>query len=370
MSAAIRRHAAASLLGALLLAGAAARASAQGGYLVQGVADAELWKTDSASSLLARNGGRPAALGRLTVWGAVEPLRNLILFADLYGEAGPARHEPGSEVYVNQLGVRYTPSDAFTIEAGKVRHVVGLFATRRLSVRNPLIGAPDGYSEVYPVGVVASGTVGRVDYRAGMLSLPLTREDYVPESGADYRPALGLGFTPVMGVRLGVTASAGSYLNPEIPSASLAGREWCDYDQRIVAAELQLSHGYFEGNAEAARSSYDVPGTEPVDGWSGYVEGKLTLSPRVYLAARVQRNDYPYIAERGDGGWIAVRSAFTEAEIAGGYRFGPSTLGKLALRRDRWTPSPNPGAPQANGYALVTQLSQAFDVVELLRRRP
>ena len=47
-------------------------AKAQGAILVQGIADAELWKTDSAFILLTRNGGRPSFLGRVHLWGAAE----------------------------------------------------------------------------------------------------------------------------------------------------------------------------------------------------------------------------------------------------------------------------------------------------------
>lgn len=360
------------LAAALLLAVRATPARAQGGWLLQGVLDAELWKTDSASALLARNGGRPGALARVDLWGAVEPLRDVILFGEILGETGSGRDEPGSEIYLDQLGVRYTPSESFTIEAGRVRHPVGLFSTRRLSFRNPMVSAPDGYAGVYPSGVVVSGTLSRVDYRAGMISLPLTREGYVPEAGEQYRPAIGLGVTPVVGVRIGMSASVGSYLNAGIPTAQLAGREWCDWRQRIAAVDVQLSRGYVELDAEAVHASYEVPGGSPIAGASGYVEGKYTVTPRVYVATRVERNDYPYIAERDGGGWIAVRSAFSDAEVAGGYRPAAATLLKLAVRREYRTPSPNPGAPQANGYAVALQLSQQFDVADLARslRRP
>jgi hypothetical protein len=355
------------LLSAVLLVGALVPAHAQGGYLVQGVLDAELWKTDSASSLLARNGGRPGALARLGLWSAIEPVRDVVLFGELQAETGPGRSEPGSEVYLNQLGVRWSPSDAFTIEGGKVKHVVGLFATRRLSFRNPLVGAPDGYSDSYPVGLVASGTLDRVDYRAGMLSLPLVREGYVPQPGAQYRPAIGLGFTPTTGIRIGVSGSVGSYLDPGLSDAQLRGREWCDYRQRLFAADLQLSRGYFEAYAEAARGSYEVPGASTSTGYSGYVEMKYTFAPRFYLATRLERNDYPFIAPLAGNAWVSVRSAFSDAELGGGYRLSSSTLLKLAVRADRWTPSPNYHAPQANGYAVVTQLSQTFDLVDLAR---
>jgi hypothetical protein len=57
-------------------------AFAQGGFLVQGVTDFEQWKTDSASTLLARGSGHPALLARADIWAAFEPVRNLVLFVE------------------------------------------------------------------------------------------------------------------------------------------------------------------------------------------------------------------------------------------------------------------------------------------------
>ena len=45
-------------------------AQAQGGFLFQGVGDLEFFKTDSASSLLARGSGHPALAARGDVWAA------------------------------------------------------------------------------------------------------------------------------------------------------------------------------------------------------------------------------------------------------------------------------------------------------------
>jgi hypothetical protein len=361
------------LLAGLALAGCLAPgvAAAQGGFLAQGVVDAELWKTDTGSTLLARNRGRPGAVGRLDAWSAIEPLRDVVLFGEVMVETGTARDEPGTELYPKQFGIRYSPSDAFTIEGGRMQHVVGAFASRRLSFRNPLVGVPDGYATAYPYGVVASGTVRLLDYRAGVNSLPLSHADYVPSPSAAPRPAFGLGVTPFTGFRVGVSGTVGPYLNRDLSPAQLAGREWRDFHQRVAAMDVQLSSGYFEGHAEAARGSYDVPGhTDPIVGYNGYLEGKYTFTPRFYLATRVERNDYPFILPLSSGQWVAVRSAFSDAELGGGYRPTSSTLLKLSARADRWTQSPNYGAPQTNGYAVVMQLSQLFDLVEMVGRRP
>jgi hypothetical protein len=355
------------LCAAALLACAASPAHAQGGLLLQGVYDTELWKTDSASALLARNNGRPGALARLALWSAIEPFRDVVVFGQVQGETGPGRAEPGSEVYVNQYGVRWSPSDAFVLEAGKMTHVVGVFSGRYLSFRNPLVGMPDGYSLVYPLGARVSGSASIFDYRVAVLSKPLTHSDYTPSPSHALRPAAGVGVTPFMGFRLGVSGSVGPYLNDELAPTLLAGREWRSYRQRLVAADAQLSRGYFEGYAEIARGSYDVPGrADPITGMTWYVESKYTFTPRFYAAARVERNDYPFIAPRGTSSWTAANSDFSDVEVGGGFRATSSTLIKLSVRADHWVPNPNPFAPSANGRAVALQLSQTFDVVELV----
>ena len=342
---------------------------AQGGILFQGVLDAELWKTDSLSSLLARNDGRPGAMGRIGLWAAAEPWRDVVLFGQLSAETGPGRHEEGSELYVTQYGTRWSPSDAFVLEAGKMTHVVGTFSSRWLSFRNPLIGTPDGYSLVYPFGVKVSGTASIFDWRAAVLSKPLTHEDYTVEPSHAPRPAVGVGITPVTGIRLGASATIGPYLNRELAPTLLAGQGWRHFNQRLVAADLQLSHGYFEAFAELAQGRYDVPGRASLSGITWYAETKYTFTPRLYAAVRVERNDYPYIMPFGASSWIADKSDFTDAEAGVGLRLAASTLLKLSARADRWVPNPNPYAPQTSGRALAMQVSRTFDVLELATRK-
>lgn len=342
---------------------------AQGGFLAQGVIDSELWKTDSASRLLARNDGRPGLLGRINLWAAAEPLRDVVLFGHLEAETGTARREEGSEVYLEQYGVRWSPSDALTLQGGKMAHPVGVFSTRHLSFRNPLVGAPDGYSLTYPMGVQLSGAIATIDYRAAVVDEPLWHEGYTPEPSAAPRPAVGVGITPFTGFRIGASATAGPYLRNDLATTLYAGRDWRSYRQRILAGDVQFSRGYLELNAELAAGSYDVPGrAEPIPGLTWYVEGKYTFTPRFYLATRAERNDYPFIEPRTGTVWTASRSDFTDIEVGGGFRIRSSTLLKASVRADHRVPTPNPFAPQASGRAVAVQLSQTFDLVEMATR--
>lgn len=346
-----------------------AHATGQGGLLLQGVGDLELWKTDSASALVARGSGHPAPVLRADVWSAIEPIRNVVLFGEITGEAGSGRGEPGGEFYARQYGLRFSPSDAFTFEAGKVRQIVGTFSSRQLSFRNPLVGTPDGYATTYPFGVRVDGNVGAVDYRLGAVTLPLYRPGYTPAPSQALRPAVGAGITPTTGLRFGVSATEGPYLNSSFTPALLRAQDWTIYKQRIIAGDAQVSRGYFEGHAEIARSSYDIPGKPSVPGLMFYVEPKYTFAPRFFVAARYERNDYPFIAPATATIWTANPVVVSDVEVGGGYRAAPGTLLKLSVRADHWTPNINPFAPHDNGYAAVVQWSQTFDVVELLTPR-
>jgi hypothetical protein len=345
-------------------------AQAQGGFLFQGVGDLELWKTDSASALLARGGGHLAPVLRGDVWAAIEPIRNLVLFGEMSAEGGSGRPDPGNEIYAKQYGLRFSPSDALMFEGGKIRQIVGAFSSRQLSFRNPLIGVPDGYGTLYPHGARIDGSVRMLDYRAGIVSLPLYRAGYTPEPSSALRPAIGAGITPTVGMRFGVSGMIGPYLNKNLTATETRGKDWKSYKQRVVAGDAQISRGYFEGNVEVAYSNYDVPGRgTAVDGISFYVEPKYTFTPRFFMAARYERNDYPFISPVTPTFWVANRVIVADGEIAGGFRATASTLLKLSFRKDYWTPNANPQAPHDNGYAVAAQWSQTFDFVELATRR-
>jgi hypothetical protein len=352
---------------AAMLALGATKADAQASVLVQGVADLEVWKTDAKSVLLSRAAGDVAPLARMHLWSAVELPAGFTLYAMGEGVGGRAAGE--TEVELEQAGVRWARSRALVADLGLITSPVGAFAGRRLSNRNPLVGAPDAYPVTYPLGAQLSGMTGMLDWRAAMVSLPATHDGYVPEASARVRPALGLGLTPVVGVHVGASWTAGSYLGRDTPAAALGGRAWHDFEQRLFAVDLQASRGYLELWAEGARSAYDVPGTaRPVKGVAGYVEARWTFTPRLYAAARAERNDYPFIEPQDNGTLAATTTDLRDVEAGLGFRPAASQLVKLTWRRDSWhvAPAVRPYLPA--GYAVALQLSQSFDVTDLLDR--
>jgi hypothetical protein len=362
-----------ALAAACLLVARAVSAHAQGvpPILLQGIADVEGWSTTAHSNLLTRNDGKLAALGRVQLWGAIEPWRGIVLYAQGEAIAGSALSvEDSAHVYTNQFGVRYAPSRALVFDAGRLPPIVGTFAPRQFSTRNPLIGSPDGYSLEYPLAIEVSGEMRHFDYRAAMVSLPASHLDYVPRPTPRLRPAIGGGFTPMTGLRIGASFTIGPYLNNSYSSAALAGRSWTAYDQRIAALDFAFAHGYLETHAEYARGSYDVPGrATAIVGATYYGEVKYTLSPRFFVAARAERNRYPFIRPFGTN-WVARITDFTDGEIGGGFRLTASTLLKASARGDRWWfPTGASGFRGTGGPAVAVQVSQAFDVASWFDHR-
>jgi hypothetical protein len=337
---------------------------------VDALVAAEVWKTDSGSRLLARNGGEVAVQGYVYAWAVVQASRTVEIRAIGSVSAGSLEDE-SVEVYGDQLSLRYRRSRAVTLEGGKLLMPVGQFGARRLPHVNPLIGSPDAYPVLYPWGATASGAVGPFDYRVGVMSLPVVNTRYSPEPGHRLRPVAGAGWSVGPGFRVGAAVTRGPYLGPGITALLPPGEEWTAYAQDIIAAEARFALGYVEARAEAQWSSYEVPThADPVRGFGWYAELRATLSPRVFAAVRYEDYRYPFVRPVGPGFWIGSETTQRNGEVGAGYRFSASTLVKASLRMDQWPVRELPGGQRfPNGYAVAVQGSVLASLTDLLTPR-
>ena len=333
--------------------------------LVGGLLDAEFWKTDDGSRLLSRNEGEAAPAARLRLWAASEFLPRLQGFVLGEVESGKASDAGETEQELEQAYLRYSfrPPLRLIVEAGQIVTPIGNFSRRYLSSVNPLIGSPDNYSLSYPLGLNVRGQASRLDFSVALLDRPFINEHYTPEPGRALRPALALGVTPVVGTRLGAYATRGPYLGPEVTPMLLTGDDWKDFRQAVYGIDAQFSRGYFELNADVARSSYEVPGVaRSVRGLAYFIEPKYTWSPRFFTALRLERNDYPFVMPLAPGVWLGTTADFYDVEAGAGYRLGPGAILKIAYRRDRWSVDPSKKSFFPDGYSISAQLSYRFDV--------
>jgi len=362
-------------LSAVVLAGAAAiaPAPAQERWLFQGLLDAEYWNTVGGSRLLSRDDGDRAGAGRLRLWAAGDLAPGLQGYALGTVSGGDACTEDPCETdtALEQAWLRWTaPGRArLMIEAGRILTPIGDFPRRYLSIDNPLVGIPSDYTVDYPDGMAIAGWAGRADFKVAVVDQPLYADWYAPEPGKAFRPMLGAGVTPVVGLRFGAFATQGPYLGPEVDAALATGAAWQDYEQSVYGAEVQFSRGHFELHGQFARSAYDVPGfAARAYGKTCWIEPRYTFTPRLFAAARVGQNDYPYIAPIYGTTWIASSSRVADIEVGIGYRVLPDLLVKASYRRDRWWVPEGLESMLPAGHAFALAASWRFDIGDALTR--
>jgi hypothetical protein len=330
--------------------------------MLQGIVDFEGWSTSTDSPSLTRNRGRAAVLGRLTMWSAVEFAPGVSAFAQIEGGMGDALNE-ATEVELYMAGIRVAAAPWFVVDAGRIANPVGAFAPRRFSNRNPLIGTPNGYPVLYPEGLQFSGKASRFDWRLAIVNAPIARDNYSPPAAHSWRPAVSAGVTLATGVRIGASATVGSYLSDTLAPALLAGKSSSSYRQRVVALDAQFNREYVELRGEWARSAYDVPGASTARGNTWYGEAKITVAPRWFLAGRVEHNAYPYI-EPYSTFWGIESPVDDNLELGIGFRVSPDLLLKGSWRGGRSQYLLGDIAIDTLGHAFAIQVSQSFDVLD------
>lgn len=345
---------------------ASSPALSQDWFLLQGIADTELYDTGTDSSLLTRNHGEIAFLGRLQLWTAFQLSPSLQFFAQ--GQAEVDNFTGSSETRSNleQVAIRYERQSApwISIEAGKILSPLATYSERRLSTKNPLIAQPYLYTTGYPWGVKLSGFTGWFDYQLALIDPSGNEIDgqaIKPDSA--FRPELGLGVTPFTGLRIGLSWTSGPYLNDQVRHYLPPGRDWRDYEQQVMGFDFQFSRGYLEFNGSFLRTRHEVPYGDTSEDASYFLELKYTWTPRLYGAVRYRGVEASYVEYPEYRYWYNERSKFNTLEVGLGYRFSPDLLLKLAYETDHWDSPDGNYARHARGRALGLQLSWAFDLV-------
>jgi hypothetical protein len=353
----------------MLLGGLAGRSRAQA-VAFETLGAVQMAKTDAGSRLLALNDGNPVIDGQLYGWFAYQPANGLRLMAvgEVYGVTG---HDSELAAELQLLSLRWWRSRAARVELGKILLPIGEFASRRFANVNPLIGQPDTYVDEYPWGVSLTGAAGHLDYTAAVVSLPAVNVRYTPEPGSRMRPMIGMGITAGPRLHVGAAVTYGSYLNADLDDQLPAGTSWQDFRQTVATADVRYSVGRLDTRGEAVWSSYQVPTVaNAVHGLGWYLEPRLTISPRLFLAARYEHNRYPFVQPINPGFWVGTATTQMNGEVGLGYRLSPDALVKTSLRVDHWPVHELPGVTFPDGYALAVQLSLHSDIVQLFTRKP
>ena len=179
----------------------------------------------------------------------------------------------------------------------------GLPAPEPLSPRITLLGA------VYPLGVSSTVSGTHWDVRAAVIDTSPMRARRT--FGSNNPPRLtnvvvGGGVTPFVGARVGGSVTRGAWRRADEMPVSDSDRM-----ATVATVEVELSFRFTKIGGEWVRDSMETTtGHAVASGW--FVQGQQTLTPRWFVAARVERIDRP----------AAVRRDLAAADVRGHGRNG------------------------------------------------
>ncbi len=194
------------------------------------------------------------------------------------------------------------------------------------------------YENCWDFGVAALGTVAPLEFSAGVTNGVVG--DPVMSDNNDGKQVLGrLGFVPAPWVRAGAWGSRGPYLGAGLNDDVPAGHSVDEYNQQVLGGDLELSYAHGLLYSEYAYCRYQSPYVGNLDSHAWYVEGKYTVIPGWYVAARFDRmtfTDVP-VTTGGVAGWDAN---VWKREIGVGFKPSTRLIAKLVHQQSQIALSP------------------------------
>jgi hypothetical protein len=204
----------------------------------------------------------------------------------------------------------------------------GLPSPEAFSPRVTLLGA------VYPLGVSTTLSGTHWDVRGAVIDTSPLRARRTFGSVNPPRFAnvvVGGGVTPIVGLRVGGSVTRGGWRRadelPLSPSNRMA---------TIVTVEGEWSFRYTKLLGEWTRDTLETNTGHAVEsGW--YLQGQQTLTPRWFVAGRVERLEGPPLLATPQGG----RQSFAGAEETVGFRITPEITVRASYRARRLFSQPD-----------------------------
>lgn len=257
---------------------------------------------------------------------------------------------------LEQYWLRVTAEPAVNFQAGKFPAPVGNFIPRHHPRSNPLTTFPLPYDHVttfmykldsaavilgrrdlpdvkdwrvpiwqavYGTGAMAFGKAGGLNYSAAVMnSAPGTWPFEWDLHSGDFRYPnfyLRASYDVDISTKVGASWSRGPYDRKDalgIPSGRNAG----DFPQTLAGVDVEFSKGDFDLFAEFFWTRFEAPAADDMDLYSYYVEGKYTVLPGLFGAARFAQMFFGEIRNAA-GQWTQWDRNHTRFELGGGYFF-------------------------------------------------
>jgi len=179
------------------------------------------------------------------------------------------------------------------------------------------------WREVYGTGVQLLGESGAFTYAVALSnSAPGTLPEKWDVESGDYDPpnlylrgSVGLDIS----TRLGASWSRGPYEKEDAVGLP-PGRDPGDFSQTLAGLDLEFASGDFDLFAEIFWTEFEAPHVNDLGLWSYYVEGKYTLLPGLFAAARFAQMRFGDVRDPAGESHRWDRDT-TRWELGGGYFF-------------------------------------------------
>jgi hypothetical protein len=269
-----------------------------------------------------------------------------------YGHDNPLIGTPLAYQYLTSLRADSVPENADELLQMRGRGWLSNYSIGNLRAEP---GVPLVNALTWDTGVQVStgwkAMTAAVAVTNGTPSHPLVSDD---NSGKQL--AARVTVTPAIGLMIGGSLARGEFLDRRVRSLMPDGEQ--DYDQRAAEVDVEYSRDHWLLRAETVVSSWRMPiGTTgaptPLRAAVISVEGRYTLAPGWYAAARVERLGFNRIA--GDAQVAEWEAPVRRVEIGGGYYVQRNVIARASLQINR-----RDGGRVARSQLLAVQLLYWF----------
>ncbi len=179
------------------------------------------------------------------------------------------------------------------VRAGQLTSAFGSFLLRYDDADNPLLNMPMEYGYYY-AGVTTAGlagaqvdaTLGKWDGRVQFTNSSPANPRSLFENGQYPNWAGGVGYTIVQGLRVGISAYRGPYLDREDPNFWPGESSPRDLPATAAGTDVEWARGHWNVYGEWQWFEMNYHAIPTFREKAGYVEAKRVLHPRWYVAAR------------------------------------------------------------------------------------
>ena len=293
--------------------------------------------------------------------------------------------EPGPHVRLDEYVLRLTPWDdgRLNLQIGKFATVVGNWTPRHGSWENPFVTAPlpyeyltgiwdsnparsvaelmawagvlprpvrggeylDNYRNVpilwgpsYASGASVFGVVGMLDYAFEVKNASLSSrpETWAPTETQWQNPTFSgrLALLPDPMWTIGLSASAGTYLQPSAGAVLPAGQTLGGYREIVLGQDLGFAWHHVQVWAEVYEARFEIPGVGNADTEAYYVEARYKFTPQFSGAIRFNQQLFAEL-ETPQGGSAPWSRDVWRVDLGPSYRFTPHVQVKLQYSIER-----------------------------------